>query len=408
MENIRDQFPILAEKKDGKRLVYLDNGATTQKPQHVIDAIVRYYTEQNANVHRGLYKLAHESTQLYTEAHRKVEKFIGADEGEVFFTSGTTAGLNFLAKAITDQLLDEGDVIVLTEMDHHSNIVPWQLVTEDRRFKIEWIPVNEADHKLDFEYLDFLVRKYRERLKVISFPLVSNVLGYSQDVKKIVEVAKASGAITIADAAQAVGHKKVDVKELGVDFLVFSGHKMYGPTGIGAVYGRKELLEKIEPIFGGGEMVTKVNKISSEWEELPWKFEAGTPNIEGGIVLGEAVDWIEKNLVWDEVQVHERSLARKLIVGLANFPGLRVFGSSDTKDRASIVSFTHASVHPHDIASGLDEFDVAVRAGFHCAEPLHTKFQTGPTVRVSFAPYNDLDDVEYFLSSLDQVVKKFV
>lgn len=408
MEEIRSQFPILEREFNGKQLVYFDNAATTQKPKAVIEAITDFYQNSNANVHRGLYQLSQEATSLYTDAHKKLADWIGADEDETIFTSGTTEGLNLVANILTEHFMQEGDVIVLTEMEHHSNIIPWQLCAKRKNLKIEWIPVDPESFTLDLAYLDFLVRKYRERIKVLSFVYMSNVLGSTTDVKKLVEIAKSLEVITVLDCAQAVGHKQINVKSLGVDFAAFSGHKMYGPTGTGVLYGRKEILEKSGPWKGGGEMVSRVNKVTADWSELPWKFEAGTPNIAGGVALGATVDWIKENLVWPKVESHERALIRELMGGIKSISGINIFGSDDPKDHGSLISFTHSSIHPHDIASILDEGGIAVRAGYHCAEPIHARFGIGPSVRASVAPYNTVDEVKFFVEQLREGIKKLL
>jgi cysteine desulfurase/selenocysteine lyase len=408
MENLREQFPILEREVNGKPLIYFDNAATSQKPTEVIDAISDYYLKTNANVHRGVHTLATESTNAYVEAHRTVGEFINADMEEIFFTRSSTEGLNFIANVMAENVLEDGDVVVISEMEHHSNIVPWQLIDKQVPIKIEWIPILEGTYQLDMEYLEFLVRKYRERIKVISLVHLSNVLGVRNDIEKVVEVAKSVEALTVVDGAQSIIHSKVDVKDMDIDFLVFSGHKMFGPTGIGVVYGRKELLEQYEPWQGGGEMVESVAKARAEWAETPWKFEAGTPNIAGAVGLDAAIKWIDKNYPLGQIKDYERKLMSEAIKGLKNINPVKIFGPEDPNQRDGSLSFTVPGVHPHDIASLLDEKGIAIRAGYHCAEPLHKKFDVGPSARVSFAGYNTIDEVRIFIDALRESVRSFV
>ncbi|MCA9377096.1 SufS family cysteine desulfurase [Candidatus Nomurabacteria bacterium] len=408
MDDIRSQFPILQREVNGKQLVYLDNAATTQKPKQVIDSITNYYTNYNANVHRGLHTLSTEATNAYEEAHRKAADLIGATPEEVFFVSNATEGLNFICNTVAEQGLEEGDVVVITEMEHHSNIVPWQMASRRKKFKLEWIPVTESASGLDLSYLEFLVRKYREKLKLISFVHISNVLGVKTDVKKVVEIAKTVGALTVLDATQTVAHTQIDVGELDIDYLVFSGHKMFGPTGIGVVYGKHELLEETEPWLGGGDMISKVWKNGAEWAELPWRFEAGTPNIAGGVGLMSAIDWMANNLLMTQVEAHEKALTKIAVEGLKRDSRIKIFGPDDADKRNSLVSFVVNGMHPHDVSSMLDEYGIAVRAGYHCAEPLHKRFNMQPTVRASFSVYNTEDEVKYFLEILDKVISEFV
>lgn len=409
MIEIRNQFPIFQESPDQENnLIYLDSAATFQKPQAVINAIKDFYEKQNANVHRGVYPLSENVTYAYHEAHKKVANFINASsEEEIIFVRNCTEGLNMLSRVLTSTHLEEGDVVVITEMEHHSNIVPWQMLARKLKLKLEWIPIKHDTFQLDLEYLDFVIRKYRERVKVISFVHLSNVLGVWNDVETIVEMAKSVGAITILDAAQSIAHKEIDVKNLGVDFMTFSGHKMYGPTGIGVVWGKKEYWLESEPWLGGGDMVTKVWKTGSEWAELPYKFEAGTPNISGGIALGVATDWIRSNFNRIEVNTHENGLMTRLINGLNDISGIRIFGPSEKGSRDAVLSFVHTQIHPHDIASLLAERNIAVRAGFHCAEPLHRNLESGPTLRVSIAPYNDQNEIAIFIKTLQEVIDTF-
>lgn len=407
MDKLREHFPILDIEVNQSPLIYFDNAATSQKPTRVIDAISRYYRESNSNVHRSVHTLAGESTRLYEEAHQVVAKYIGAKESEVFFTRNCTEGINFVANVLADSHFEEGDVIVLTEMEHHSNIVPWQILARKKNLKLEWIPVVGDNCSLDLEYLHFLTRKYREKIKLITFVHTSNVLGVTNDVDQIVRLAKSVGALTLLDGAQSVAHQKVDVKKLDVDFFVFSGHKMYGPTGIGVVYGRQEILESVEPWHGGGEMISKVWKTGAEWADPPQKFEAGTPNIGGGVGLMSAVKWINKHIDFERSCDHEALLVKMAVAGMGVNPRITLLGPKSPESRGSVVSFGVKDLHPHDLATLLDERGIAIRAGYHCAQPLHDKFQFGPSARISFMPYNTVEEVRTFLRSLNEILRKF-
>jgi cysteine desulfurase/selenocysteine lyase len=337
---------------------------------------------------------------MWIEAHETIASFINAKSyREIVMVRNATEGINLVAKTFGSQFVEEGDVIAISEMEHHSNIVPWQLLGA----KIEWIPVLN-DYTLDLEYVDYLVRKYREKLKLVSVVHVSNVLGVENSVKQLKGIVKQYGTKLMLDVAQSIQHQKVDVADLGCDFLVFSGHKLFGPTGSGAVYIDQEVAEQLEPWMGGGEMISSVSKTKSEWNALPWKFEAGTPNIVGGVGLAAAIRWFVKSFDYNLLQKHEKQLLDTALAGLKSIPKVEIVGPTSSENRKGLIAFTVGGVHPHDIAGGLDEKGIAIRAGYHCAEPLHKKLGIGPTARVSFAPYNTLDEVRYFLNSLKQVI----
>lgn len=402
-ESLRKQFPILNRDINGHKLVYLDNAATTQKPAQVLDSITNYYKNHNANIHRGVHTLAAEATNLWIDAHKTVANFINAEsEQEIVFTRNTTEGINFVANTLGSQILQEGGVVAISEMEHHSNIVPWQMLG----VRIEWIPLL-PDYTLDTEYLNFLTKKYKEQLKLISLTHISNVLGSMNDVARVVDMAEKYGTAVLVDAAQSVQHVKVDVQKIGCDFLVFSGHKLFAPTGTGVLYMKKKWGEKLDPWMGGGEMISSVKKTGAEWNELPWKFEAGTPNIEGGVGLGAAINWFGKQFLYETLHTHESKLLKTAMLGMRGVKGLKIFGSEDPEKHYGVIAFTIDGIHPHDVAGALDERGIAIRAGFHCAEPLHERFGIGPTARLSVAPYNTLDEIRYFIDSLKEVVEQF-
>jgi cysteine desulfurase/selenocysteine lyase len=404
---MKEQFPILRREINGNKLVYLDNAATTQKPQTVIDAIVDFYTNHNANIHRGVHTLAEESTKMWLDTHRLVASFINARSyEEIVFVRNSTEALNLVVNTFGRQKMNKGDVVAITEMEHHSNIVSWQLLVKDKGIKIEWIPVDK-NGELELDYLEFLAKKYDEKLKIVSVVHQSNVLDAKIDFKEIKKITDKVGAVTLLDVAQSIPHSRIDVRELDCDFLVFSGHKIYGPTGSGVLYGKKSLLEALNPFMGGGEMIKNVSKNKSELNDLPWKFEAGTPNLAGGIGLGAALSWFDENI--DRVD-YEETLADLMscaLSGLKKLPGVSIIGPTNIKERNSLIAFEIDGIHPHDVASLLDERGIAIRAGYHCAQPLHDVLGIGPTCRVSFACYNTVEEVEYFIDSLEQVIDTF-
>lgn len=403
MDNIRNQFPILNRKINDHDLIYFDNAATTQKPQAVLDAIIDYYSNHNANIHRGVHTLAEESTQMWVDAHSTVAEFIGADSfEEIVFIKNATEGLNLVANTFCKQFVGPDDIVVLTDLEHHSNIVPWQLVG----VKIEWIPVL-PDFSLDVEYMEFLVRKYKEKIKLVSISHVSNVLGHLNEIEEITKLAKSVGAKVLLDASQSITHMQVDVKKLNCDFLVFSSHKFYGPTGIGVLYIRKEIGEELEPWMGGGEMISKVWRTGADWNTLPWKFEAGTQNLVGGIALAESINWFEREVGYNRLEIHEGKLVDVAMEGLNEIKNVSILGKSDSKEHLGLISFRISNMHPHDIASLMDESGIAIRAGYHCAEPLHERYGGDPSARVSFAIYNTVDEVRTFISVLKKIVKQF-
>lgn len=396
VERVREDFPILRRQVHGKPLVYLDNAATSQKPRSVIEALVEYYERSNANVHRSAHTLATEATEAYEQARRKVARFLNALPQEVIFTRGTTEAINLVAYSWGRANLWEGDEILVTEMEHHSNLVPWQLLARERGARLRFIPVMLPEGVLDLERLDDLLT---ERTKLVALTHMSNVLGTINPVEEIVRRAHEAGAVVLVDAAQSVPHLPVDVKALGCDFLAFSGHKMLGPTGIGGLYARQELLERMPPFHGGGEMILKVDWEWATWNEVPYKFEAGTPNIGDAIALGAAVDYLE-SIGRDKIHLHERLLTQYALARLQEVRGVTVYGHAP--QRGGVISFTVEGIHPHDLAQVLDSQGVAIRAGHHCAQPLVVHRLGQPaTARASFYLYNTFEEIDRFLAALE-------
>jgi cysteine desulfurase/selenocysteine lyase len=387
---IRKQFPIFDRKIHGHPLVYLDSTATTQKPVAVLDALERYYRTYNANIHRGVYVIGEEATQAYEDARGKVAKFLNAaSPREIVFTRGTTESVNLVAHGWGRKFVGPGDVVLLTEMEHHSNLVPWQLLAQDRGATLRFIPIDDYG-RLDLTNLDRLLDG---AVKIVSLAHVSNVLGTINPVSEIIRRAHARGARVMLDAAQSVPHMPVDVRALDCDFLALSGHKMLGPTGIGVLYGKREALESMNPFLGGGEMIREVRLEGSTWNEVPFKFEAGTMNIADTIAFGAAIDYLE-GIGMANVEAHGRELVEETFRILGEIPGVTIYGPPANEPRGAIVSFTVDDIHAHDVAAALDREGVAVRAGHHCAMPLHTKLGVTATSRASFHVYNVPDDIQ--------------
>lgn len=406
----REDFAILKERVHGRELVYLDNAATSQKPQAVIDAISEAYSHWNSNIHRGVHHLSQVATSKHEEARQKVADFIGAKSSdEIIFTKGTTDSLNALAFSFGEAFIGEGDEIIVSGLEHHSNIVPWQMLCERKKAVLRHIPLRE-DLSLDIEAFKGLLSA---RTKLVSVAHVSNVLGTIQPIEEIIRLAHAQGVPVCIDGAQSVPHMKVDVQALDCDFLAFSGHKMYGPTGIGVLYGKREWLEKLPPHEGGGEMINHVRWSGTTYNELPYKFEAGTPNFVGSYALSKAIDYIQA-LGWEAIEAHERELTEYCEAQLSAIEGVHIYAAGQPK--AGVISFniftnhqspitTHQSLlHPFDIGTLLDQQGVAVRTGHHCAEPLIDELGVPGTVRVSFGLYNDKADIDAFLKALKKAI----
>ncbi len=401
-KEIRNHFPILNQEINGHPLVYLDSAATSQKPRQVIEALSNYYNLDNSNVHRGVHTLGNRATEGYEGAREKVRKFINAKSTEeVIFLRGTTTALNTVAQSYGRANVGEGDEIVITYMEHHSNIIPWQQLAKEKGAVLKYVDLEE-DGTLS---LDKVREVITDRTKIVSIMYVSNVLGTMNPIKEITEIAHAHGAVMVVDGAQAAPHLKIDVQQLDCDFFAFSGHKMCGPTGIGVLYGKKDLLNNMEPVEFGGEMIDFVGLYESTWKELPWKFEGGTPIIAGAIGLGAAIDFLEE-IGLDHIERHEHELAGYAMERMSEIDGLTIYGPLDPEKRAGLVTFNLNDVHPHDVATVLDMHGIAVRAGHHCAQPLMKWLNVSATARASFYVYNTEADVDRFVDGL-RIAKEY-
>ncbi len=397
--NIRKDFPILNAKVNGKSLVYLDNGATTQKPQVVIDTISNYYRTQNANVHRGVHSLSQTATLLYDAARATIQKHLNAAKSEeIIFTKGTTDSINLLASAFEKNFICTGDEIIISEMEHHSNIVPWQILCEKKGAILKVIPVKDSG-ELD---IDVYKKLFTSRTKFVAVTHVSNTLGTVNPVKEMIAFAHANGAWVGLDGAQAVPHMKVDVQDLDCDFYSFSGHKLFGPTGIGVLYGKEKLLRQLPPYQSGGGMIKTVTLQHTDFADLPQKFEAGTPHIEGGIALGTAIEYVNK-IGLEAIHHYENQLLRYATSKLESIEGLRIIGTA--KNKASVISFVIDGVHPFDLGTILDKLGIAVRTGHHCNQPLMQRFGIPGTVRASFAFYNTIEEVDVLTAGINKAIK---
>ena len=400
-ERVRADFPVLRQQVNGKPLVYLDNGATSQKPQAVIDELVRYYTTENANVHRGVHTLSQNATEDYEGARAKVRRLLNAaDDHEIVFTSGTTQGINIVAQSFGRRNIGLGDEIIVSNMEHHSNIVPWQMLCEENGAALRVIPIDDTG-ELDMDEYEAMLSP---RAKLVSITHVSNALGTIVPVGRIIGMAHAQGTPVLLDGAQAVPHMAVDVRKLDCDFYVFSGHKLFGPTGIGILYGKAEMLEAMPPVQGGGDMIKSVSFEKTIYNDLPYKFEAGTPNIAGAIGLGAAVDYVQ-SVGYDAFGAYEDELLAYGTNALESIEGLRIIGTAPHK--AGILSFVIDNIHPHDIGTILDAEGVAIRTGHHCAQPVMQRFQIPATARASLAMYNTREDIDALVRAIDRVIEVF-
>ncbi|HSG80527.1 MAG TPA: cysteine desulfurase [Acidimicrobiia bacterium] len=403
LTHLRDDFPILRREVNGHPLVYLDSAATTQKPAVVIEAINDYYRQSNASVHRGAYRLAQEATDLYEGARTRVAAFIGAAAAEeLVFTRGATTSINFLAYGWGLHRLGEGDRILLTTMEHHANVVPWQMIARLTGAELVYLPITD-EYLVDTDHVAAVVD---DRVKIVAFSGMSNVLGTIGPIDALVAAARSVGAITIVDGAQMVPHLPVDVTAMGIDFMAFSAHKMLGPTGIGGLWGRMERLEELQPTEGGGAMIDDVSLYDATWAEIPHRFEAGTPPIAEAVGFGAAVDYLAA-IGMDAVRKHEIEISRYALEQLGEVPGLTIYGPTDLERRGGVISFNLADIHPHDVATILDEQGVAVRAGHHCTRPLHRILEIPASTRASFYVYNTGDDVDRLLAALGEARRLF-
>ncbi len=398
LEAVASEFPVLRRQFGGYPLVYLDSSATSQTPQPVIDAMTRYYTESRASIHRGVYPLAVEATDLYEGARRRIADWLGSTPQETVFTANATAAINLVAYTWGRQNVQRGDLVVLTEMEHHSNIVPWQILCQDKEAELAYVPVLE-DGLLDLEALHALLQREPKLVAVVH---VSNVLGTINPVEAIVRRAHHAGAVVLVDGSQAVPQLPVELGAIDADFYAWTGHKAYGPTGIGVLHGRRELLEEMPPFIGGGHMIRTVAANESTWTDLPWKFEAGTSQIAEAIGLGAAVDWI-RELGVERIRTHEEALVADALQRLSEVPGLTIHGPLGAAERGALISFSLEGAHPHDVGEILGREGICVRAGHHCAQPLMRRLGVSATTRASFAVHNSGDDVERLLAGLDSV-----
>ncbi|MBJ7879458.1 aminotransferase class V-fold PLP-dependent enzyme [Gelidibacter salicanalis] len=395
VETIRKDFPILQRKVNGKPLVYFDNAATSQTPQQVIDAIVEYYSYYNANIHRGVHTLSQEATDKYEQARLKIQKHFNAKAShEIIMTSGTTHGINLVANGFAS-LLEKGDEIIVSALEHHSNIVPWQMLCERSGAILKVIPMNDEGALVMSAYADLL----SEKTKLVFVNHISNALGTINPIEEIIQQAHAVGAAVLIDGAQACPHVKPDVQALDVDFYVASAHKMCGPTGVGMLYGKEEWLKKLPPYQGGGEMIAEVTFEKTTYADLPHKFEAGTPNICGGIAFGAAIDYMNA-IGFDKIATYEHELLDYATAQLLNIPGLKIYGTS--KQKTSVISFNLAGIHPYDVGTLLDKMGIAVRTGHHCAQPIMDYFKIPGTIRASFAFYNTRDEIDALVTAVQK------
>jgi cysteine desulfurase/selenocysteine lyase len=401
INKVRKDFPILKQKVHGKPLVYLDNGATSQKPQAVIDTLNQYYAAENSNIHRGVHFLSERATEAYETARHKVKRFVNArSEQEIIFVRGTTEAINLVAQSYGRTFLKEGDEIIVSALEHHSNIVPWQMLCGQTGARLRVIPINHDGEVVVEEY----ERLLSEKTKFVSVAHVSNALGTIVPVERIVRLAHERNVPVFLDGAQAAPHLKIDVQELGCDFYAFSGHKAFGPTGVGVLYGRSELLDAMPPYQGGGDMISLVTFEKTHYNVLPYKFEAGTPHIAGGIGLAAAVDYLE-GLDWQQLAAHEHDLLAYGTAALSDIEGLRIIGTA--REKAGVISFAFDHVHAHDVGTILDREGVAVRAGHHCAMPVMQRFGVPATTRASFALYNTRDEIDILVKAIQRALKVF-
>jgi cysteine desulfurase / selenocysteine lyase len=396
---IREDFPILSRKVHGKQLVYFDNGATSQKPKQVIDAITKYYEQQNSNIHRGVHTLSQEATDAYEKARAIVAAHLNAEHThEIIFTRGTTESINLVATCFGKRFINKGDEIIITAMEHHSNIVPWQMLCEEKQATLKVLHFDD-NGRLEIENLEALITP---KTKLISMVHVSNSLGVINPVEEVIRLAHSKGVKVLLDGAQAIPHMQVDVQALDADFYCFSGHKVFAPTGVGILYGKEELLNEMPPYMGGGEMIKTVTLEKTIYNDLPFKFEAGTPNIEGGIVLGVALDYIN-SIGLDNIQKHEQSLLAYATRRLKEIEGIRIFG--DLPHKAAVVSFLAGNIHPYDMGMILDKLGIAVRTGHHCTQPIMDRFCIPGTARISMCFYNTTEEIDVLIDGVNKAIQ---
>ena len=406
MQSVKNNFPIFKRKINGKDLVYLDSAATSQKPEIVIASVKEFYENHNANINRGVHTLSNEATEIYENTRKKVSSFINSSPNEIVFTKNATEGINLVANSFVKPMLKSGDIILLTEMEHHANLVPWQIIAKEKNAILKFIPVSE-DGILDLKEAEKLLN---QNPKFLAFTHISNFLGTINPVKELIEIAHKNNVKVLVDGAQSVPHIKTNIRDLNCDFLVFSAHKMLGPTGVGILYGKKELLEKMKPIFGGGDMIKEVSYNNFIEKEAPYKFESGTPNIADIAAFSNAIEYLE-NIGMENIQKHEKEITKYAYSKLKEIKNIKIYGP-DIKKRASIIAFNYFDnsgrlIHAHDISSILDEEGIAVRAGHHCVMPLHNKLKISASARISFYIYTEKEDIAKFLKAMEKVNKIF-
>lgn len=400
---LRNDFPIFKKKINGKELVYLDNASTTQKPYSVIDSITDFYTNYNSNIHRAVYQLAEEATELYEQSREKIANFISARPEEIVFTRNTTESINLIAHSWARSNLKKNDGIVITELEHHSNIVPWQILCQEIGTRLEYVGIDENGF-LDLEHMIELICS--KKVKLVSLSHMSNVLGTIVPIEGIIKVAHQHGIPVIVDGAQSVPHMPVNVKNMDCDFLVFSAHKMLGPTGVGVLYAKKEFLEKMRPFMGGGDMIKEVFKFHTNYNEVPYKFEAGTPNIADVVGFGAAIDYLEK-IGMENIRKHEISLTDYALESILSLEYVTIYGPSDPKYRGGVISFNIADIHPHDLATIMNDHGIAIRSGHHCAQVLMQRLDVPATSRASFYIYNTKEEIDKFVNAIKEAGRIF-
>jgi len=400
---LRNDFPIFKKKINGKDLVYLDNASTTQKPYSVINSITDFYSNYNSNIHRAVYQLAEEATELYEQSRKKIANFINVRPEEIIFTRNTTESINLIAHSWARSNLKKDDVIAITEIEHHSNIVPWQILCQEIGTRLEYVGINESGF-LDVEYLIELISS--RKVKLVSISHMSNVLGTIVPIERIIKTAHQYEIPVIVDGAQSVPHMPVDAKNLDCDFLVFSAHKMLGPTGVGVLYAKKELLEKMKPFMGGGDMIKEVFKFHTNYNEVPYKFEAGTPNIADVVGFGAAVDYLEK-IGMENIRKHEIYLTEYALESMQSLKYITIYGPMDSKFRGGVISFNIADIHPHDLATIMNDHGIAIRSGHHCAQVLMQRLDVPATSRASFYIYNTKEEIDKFVNAIKEAGRIF-
>jgi cysteine desulfurase/selenocysteine lyase len=400
---LKNDFPIFKKKINGKELIYLDNASTTQKPHSVIDSITDFYTNYNSNIHRAVYQLAEEATELYEQSREKIANFINVSPEEIVFTRNTTESINLIAHSWARSNLKKDDGIVITELEHHSNIVPWQILCQEIGTRLEYVGIDENGF-LDLEHMIELISS--KKVKLVSLSHMSNVLGTIVPIERIIKVAHEHGIPVIVDGAQSVPHMPVNVKNMDCDFLVFSAHKMLGPTGVGVLYAKKEFLEKMRPFLGGGDMIKEVFKFHTNYNEVPYKFEAGTPNIADVVGFGVAIDYLEK-IGMENIRRHEISLTEYALESILSLKYVTVYGPRDPKYRGGVISFNIADIHPHDLATIMNDHGIAIRSGHHCAQVLMQRLNVPATSRASFYIYNTKEEIDRFVNAIKEAGRIF-